>query len=331
MRKFSRQRIELHYWNRKIPVDAIVSKIDLLLRIPVYLGPNFLKKYKDFTYRHRAISHPPSPFFNDDSNLPDIQITIDCAEKDMALISKVIHQAEQNVLNPVTEIMVIVPELLLVPISRIIDSERFKTTVRVISEDEILSKSLRERIRIQFPLRYGWVVHQFLTLQQIMNSNKAGILSIDSDTLLLRPMAFLNSEGVQVLMESLEYNKPYYEFLNRVSLDYPINTPTHVTHYSFFQKDILVSLFHKIGIAGVEEFFDFVERFADPSNNSPFCVDREFYALGLRLYFPNRFTLVKFANISMLRDLIEEDQVVHELSLKFNSVSCHSYLHEGVN
>lgn len=322
----SRSNLEISYWNRKIPVGATVSKIDLIARLPMYIGPNFRMKYRSFVKRHKSISLPSEPYFNAEFGLPEIEITIDCARKDLPLVASVIKCAVQNVKNPVNKISVVVPWTDMTLAAEHIQELSGFLPIQLVCEEDILSQELRNKIKKVFPERYGWVIHQFLTLQQVLNSRSQGLLSIDSDTLILRPMAFLNNDKIQVLMESLEYNLPYYEFLNKVNEEYPINTPTHVTHYSFFQKEILEYLFQKIRISSLVEFFDLVELFADRKNTSPFCIDREFYALGMRKYFPQRYTLVKFANISVLPEEISSEIKIAELSAKYNSVSCHSYL-----
>jgi hypothetical protein len=199
-------------------------------------------------------------------------------------------------------------------------------SIQVKSEDEVISESLRKQIREKFPHRYGWVIHQFITLQQVLSCNIQGILSIDSDTLVLRPMAFLNEESVQVLMESLEYNSSYYEVLNRIHPNFPIKTSSHVTHYSFFQPDIMREIFRILEVSDLLELISIVYDNCDAQSESPFCIDRELYALALRFYFPDRYTLVKFANKSVLRSEIETSDQVSRLSRDFNSVSAHSYL-----
>jgi hypothetical protein len=326
MLQLSREGIERAYWNRKIPVDAKVTKLDLLFRIPVYVGPRFVAKYKAFLRRHKAISHPPEPYFNNDNFLPEIEVTIDCDKKDLPLILDVVSCAERNIKNPIAKIDIVVPAGIFKEARKTFDRKSFSTLINVRNEEDVLSSELRFKIKELFPIRYGWVLHQFLTLQQILNSSCRGVLSIDSDTLILRPMALLNSDGVQVLMESLEYHKPYYDFLNRINPQYPIQGPTHVTHYSFFQKEILLNLFKEIDVESLEDFFFYVERFADLESLSPFCIDREFYAIGMRKYFPSRFTLVKFANVGVLRSGIQHEEDIKNLSRKYNSVSSHSYL-----
>jgi hypothetical protein len=326
MRIWNREKWEISYWNRKIPVTASVSRLDLLSHLPAYIGPGFFRKYKQFIVRHGAISHSPTPYFNNEEELPEIEITIDCAAKDSILLSKVIELAELNVLNPISVISVVVPSADFEFISGQISKTNYKSPIRVLNEEGILEEGIRRRIKALFPNRYGWVLHQFLTLQQVLNSSTRGILSIDSDTLLLRPMAFLNSEGIQVLMESLEYNPPYYEFLNQINPIFKIDSASHVTHYSFFQKMLLLAIFEKVGISTLYDLVDYIELYADLDSSSPICIDRELYALGLLVFYPEKHTMVKFANISVSYQEINDPVQLERLSNKYNSVSAHSYL-----
>jgi len=324
------RRVETAYWKRKIPISARIKRADIFLRIPVYLGPNFIGRYSDFRRKLKSISLPPHPYFNDELSLPHIEVTIDCTRKDLGLLTRVIHSVEKNTKNPISVIHIVVPSELLEDAMVMLSYEIFRNRINFLDENDVLSEELRGHIQSRFPSRYGWVIHQFLTLQQVLRSSTEGILSVDSDTMILRPMAFLNSTGVQVLMESLEYNRHYYEFLNKIDANLPIDTPSHVTHYSFFQKDILRDLLDRNQISDLEDFWDHIEKHADMENPSPFCIDREFYALGIRRYHSARFTLVKFANIGVdLKQILTRD-LVDSLAESYNSVSAHSYLQKGV-
>jgi hypothetical protein len=325
MRFLNREKWETSFWSRKIPVSAKVSQMDLFFHCPAYIGPDFFRKYGEFRARHKSLSHPSTPFFNEEIDLPAIEITIDCSAKDSKLLVKVIEFAETNTLNPISKIKVVVPGSDFQLISAIIADAVFQSQVLILDEDTLLNKDLRDRIKSLFPNRYGWILHQFLTLQQILNSSSIGILSIDSDTLILRPMAFLNNDGVQVLMESLEYNKTYYEFLNKVNSIFPIKTPTHVTHYSFFQKHLFVGILAQLGISDLMQLVDYIEEYADLNSASAICIDRELYALGLIAFYPDAFTLVKFANKSVSFDEISNLEKVRMFSEQYNSISAHSY------
>ena len=254
-----RSKLEQSYWKRKVEIDAKVLKIDRMIRIPMYFGSGFKLKYKHYLLKHTSISLKPEPFFNRDYSLPEIEVTIDCAEKDINMLNIVILYLVSNTLNPISLIYVISPSNLIERIESEIKKLNILVPILVSDENQIISEEIRSRIKNKFPDRYGWILHQFLTLQQVLNARKKGILSIDCDTILLRPMAFLNNSGTQILMESLEFHAPYYEFLNKIDSNYPVITPTHVTHYSFFQKDIMLSLLKKVNCHSLEMFFDFID------------------------------------------------------------------------
>jgi len=276
-----------------------------------------------------AVNHPSFPTFNSDPTLLSIEVTIDCAEKDLPLLPHVIRGVIRNSLNPIRKISVITPTALVASASESL-SNFDKNLIAVISEESIISKALRNSIREKFPKRYGWVLHQFLTLQQILNTTEAGLLSVDSDTVLLKPMAWLNNSGIQVLMESLEYHRPYYELLEKLDPGFSRIFSSHVTHYSFFQKDIFLTILEKIKIRDLSELFDFLSQNVNLKSDSPFCVDREIYALGLRTYFPDRYELIKFSNrdyvINNLGPTVENS--LKDLASRFTSISSHSYLQE---
>jgi hypothetical protein len=63
-----------------------------------------------------------------------------------------------------------------------------------------------EKIKEYFPQKYGWVLQQFLTIEQVINSQFAGVLQINSDTLILKPVLWLDYDENQPLFVSSEYN-----------------------------------------------------------------------------------------------------------------------------
>ena len=316
----------MSYWNRKIPINVRVSKIDLFLRIFVYIGPKFFYKFGRFRRAHKALSHPSQPFFNEDFRLPEIEVTLDCAKKDFDMLKIVINHALQNILNPVIRLSVVVPSDSTNTVKAMLSEISESVNLQICSEDEVVSEKIRNNIQRMFPERYGWILHQFLTLQQVLNCRSTGILSIDSDTILLRPMAFVNMNHVQILMESLEYNAEYYSFLNKINPLYPLSPQSHVTHYSFFQPDLMNEIMRKSSIFSLEDFLIHIENFADLHSTSSICIDREFYAIGLQIYYPEYFTLVKFSNISVTRKMIFDPNFLKRLASKYNSISAHSYL-----
>jgi hypothetical protein len=302
--------------------DFVIHMVTIALKSRVIKNT----KLKNLGRKLNSILHPLVPTFQDDSELPEIILTIDCAEKDLLHLNLVINNSLRNVLNPVKMVEIIVPKNILTLCTDIIQSFEFSVPVRVKCEEAVLSLQLLSKIRKYYPDRAGWLIHQFLTIQQVINNKHvAGVLSVDSDTFLLSPIAWLSKSGEQVLMESLEWHSPYYTFLHQIHPEFKSLNRSHVTHHSFFQPTILLSIFSKLGIDNLDTLFDLV---LEKSNSGGICIDRELYAYGLISYFPSRYEYVKWSNFPLKTNLLDDelDLYLKNLGKTYKSASAHHYL-----
>jgi hypothetical protein len=262
--------------------------------------------------------------------IPNIELIVNSVSKDFLHLNNVINYAISNSANKVTRVSICVPDNQVRECKQIIGKNEHKDKVQIFSEDDVLSLDLRTRIKQHFPNRYGWVLQQFLTLDRVLNSSLEGVLQVNSDTIILRPTLWLNEKKVQPLMISTEYYEPYYVLLNRINNKFPIATSTHITHHMLFQPLLLRKILDFSGISNLEFLFELVLKNLDNSAVSPMCIEFELYALGLEVYFPKNFEIVKFGNISFeLSKKLSNQQINQKflkLSKKYNSVSMHSYL-----
>jgi len=325
--------MENHFFLKRIEVSNKANFFELFVFRLMFLGNGNIKRYKDFIRKARAVNLPPTSTFHDSVSLPKIELTVDCIEKDLPLLKYVISATILNSLNPIEKVSVVVPKRIELEVHRQLYGEDFYNLVTVIPENEIICDQLNEQIRAIFPNNTGWILHQFLTLQQILNSYNGKVLSVDADTLVVRPFACVSKDGKQILMESLEYNDAYYEFLYRAFPQLKsVERSSHVTHYSFFQRDILLEIMRELGIMDVHMLFDLVCKFADLSHPVPICIDRELYAYGILHYYPNTVEKVKFSNLTVNLGHSDKDltSTLELFGEKFNSVSAHSYLQSTV-
>jgi hypothetical protein len=264
------------------------------------------------------------------AKIPDIELIVNSASKDFLHLNNVINYAISNSVNKVTRVSICVPDNQVEECLRFINENEHKDKVQIFSEDDVLSLDLRTRIKQHFPNRYGWVLQQFLTLDRVLNSNLDGVLQVNADTIILRPILWLSEEKVQPLMISTEYYEPYYILLNKINNEYPILANTHITHHMLFQPLLLRRLLDFSGIGTLEDLLELVLKNLDKSAMSPMCIEFELYALGLEVYFPKNFQIAKFGNISFeLSKKLNNQQInqkFSKLSKKYNSVSMHSYL-----
>lgn len=323
-------RIENKYFLSKISLGKKSYLFERLFLLILYVGKDFFFSYKEFRRKCHAVNLPFLPsFFN--NKLPDIELTIDCVKKDLPLLGHVISHVLKNSMNPITHISIVTPLQLVPEVTHQLKGQEFFEMISIIPENEIVCNELIDKIRSVFPHNSGWVLHQFLTLQQILNSRTGNLLSLDADTIILRKFACVDLNRRQILMESLEYNSAYYNFLfNAFPELSSVRKSSHVSHYSFFQKRFFLKILDNLGVTNLHHLFELVCTYAELSHPVPICIDREIYAYGMLKYFPSFVEEVKFGNLSV--NLMGSDGelslTLRDFSSKFNSVSAHAYLQQ---
>lgn len=263
-------------------------------------------------------------------SLPVIELIINSERKDFINLSAVITCAITNSVNPIGKTTVAVPTTQLKECREVLSGIVEKFPIEVLSEDLFLTDEIREKLRNTFGKRYGWALQQFLTVDRVLKSDYKGVLQVNSDTMLLRPTQWIDSEGRQPILVSTEYHLPYYVFLNKLNKEFPVLTDSHITHHMLFQPEIFSEILKKSNVETLEELVDFTIMNAEINEASPICVEFELYALGALRYFPEKITLAKFGNINYPRrakaSSTDFQLELQELAKKYNSISAHSYL-----
>lgn len=320
---------------RKYPEKfaEITTKPHMLQLLPYFL----YSIYKGTGYRKnllRSFRINRIPLYSTTSEQlvspPVIELIINSERKDFRNLSEVITYAITNSVNPVGKTTVAVPYSQLSECREVLSGISNKYGIEVLSEDLFLTDSIREKLRSTFGKRYGWALQQFLTIDRVLKSDYKGVLQVNSDTILLRPTQWLDSEGRQPILVSTEYHRPYYVFLHNLNMEFPVLTDSHITHHMLFQPQVFRDILDKSNVKSLEKLVDFTVTNAQIYENSPFCVEFELYALGALRYFPEKITLAKFGNINHPRrphvNSIEFQSELQELAKKYNSISAHSYL-----
>lgn len=284
---------------------------------------------RNFVRRVRALSLPNDLNLSE-SGYPEIEILTVAAAKDFEVLPYTLKSAIRNSKNPVKRITVICPEQQVESCFQIIKDSGIQENVNVLNENEIIEESVRTTIREKFGARYGWVLQQALATYFIGNSNAAGILLINADTVLINQAHWLDGIGNQILMPSLEFHEPYYKLLRTVMKFKITPRNTFITHHMLFQPECLRTIIKYQGYSNVLEFINAAIMEANADEPSSMCIEFEPYAQGMLKYYSNRVTLKKFSNLGVQRtqeNLRKLEQLVEkELSYPYNSVSLHDYL-----
>lgn len=308
-------------------VDRTPGLINALL-----LGPYFLiRRFKGFPLllRFMKSSKYSSESISNSQQLPKIELLFICTKKDSSTLVFAIERAFKHSVNPVSKVIVIVPETQLNFFFALLADISNHLNIEIISEDIEIDESGRSLIKETMKDRYGWTLQQFLTVSYCLRSNAAGVLAVNSDTIILRDQVWLDTFGTQVLMESYEFNREYYKLLEKVNNNLTNLRNSHITHHMLFQPSLLHECLHYFNAKNLSEFIELFMGSVNPKSASPICAEFEPYAQFLRKERPDSTKMLKFGNIGVERnkngDLVELINRFEKES-QYNSISLHSWM-----
>lgn len=263
----------------------------------------------------------PSFPIRQSESLPSLQIVIACSSKDFEVLPATVQISSRHVLNPIDSVTVVVPD------TKTEKVPELGTSVKVYGEEELVPQELIEAIRKNHPPgRYGWILQQIIGLYATWSSDSAGVLVLDSDTVLTRRRAFLQGGRRQLLSFSHEYYQPYEEHATRVwgarKRNYGLS---YVTHHQLMQPWVLREMFPQ-----VENMVSWVLA-ASTERKSPIA-DYHSYGRWLSDNYPEYVLHARWGNKSVPRrsfGSLEPQALEKEIMERFPSyfsVSLHSYL-----
>jgi hypothetical protein len=312
--KFSRLDLTPHYYHAFFLLGAICRHRS--------------KAWFDFTRFVRANQLPSSPIPKT-SELPSIELLLIVAMKDFVTLPVAISKAVKNSLNPISVIRIVTPHDAIVECEKVIKNLEVSIPICIDDEDEVFSLVRRLEMKELFGRKYGWGLQQFLTVESVLKSSSSGVLALNADTMILRPQVWLDSNFVQILFQSSELHLPYYRVLKSVFPNLEVQKLSHVTHHMLFQPDLLREIFRMNGIGNTGDLFQRLKIVFERDQESPFCIEFEPYAQGMRACFPDKIEVRRFSNIAVSLDTIRAGvlSVVNsfEEESRYNSISLHSW------
>lgn len=264
-------------------------------------------------------------------HLPEIDVLIVVAGEDIKILAECIEHAIRNSKNQISKITIICREAEIETCEVEILEVSTEIPIEIINENNVIDVVSRKLLLEYFPNRYGWVLQQTLATQWILESTAKGVLLLDADTFVIRPVTWLERDGRQKMSCSTELNSPYYVFLGKLFKNRFWPEFTFVTHHMLFQPNVLREIFREFKIENVANLIEFICANHDRKAASPVCVEFELYAQGVMLLFPNLFDLRKFSNLGLPRtgenlNKLESGDLEKEYSNSYNSVSLHHYI-----
>lgn len=262
--------------------------------------------------------------------LPPIEALIVSTEKDFGTIGHVLNNLVSGSSNEIFKVTIITPSSSVQKCVEITNSyqEKFPKGIDVQDEDDYFNQNFRSTLRDAFKSRYGWVLQQLLTMQFVFNSEYSGVLTINSDTVLLQPRIWLDQKGNQTILVSTEFHSPYYIFLNKIFGTRSIPKYTFITHHMLMQPNYLKNVLLREGIQNIEELGLKAIQNADITLESPVCLEFEVYGQLMSKHHPELLDFRKFANIGISHNPENVPYFIEKQRSErlYYSVSFHSYL-----
>jgi hypothetical protein len=299
------------------------------------LFPRILEREQRKVLRQNFLRQQRSISFDEDLNLPNqcfprIELLIIVAGKDIEIMDLAISSALLYSKNQISKVTIVCPTIDLEACAMKVKNLLLDVSSEILDENEVISADLRKSIKSKFPSRYGWILQQFLAVEQILKSKEKGVLLLDADTILLKPVHWLNCDSTQILMVGTNYHQPYYDLLHQL-LKFPLFPKySFVTHHMLVQPILFKLILEKRGYLSTSEFFIDVVKLADEKHESAICVEFETYAQGMLADYLDKVVLRKFCNLGIARNQ-QNLKTVHkalgdEITLPYNSISLHDYL-----
>lgn len=253
-------------------------------------------------------------------SLPTINIIVPTTGKDFWKVKLALMCAIRACRNPVGEILVVVPgrELAI--------AKSYSWDATVVAEEEFVHPDIRLAVgRYAAVGRAGWAMQQMIKLYGTWKSEVAGVLVLDSDTILLGHRTYLTESKKQILSFSRENHMPYEMHATRIWGNRRRHRGlSYVTHHMLMQPDIVRQMFPTVG--GLVRWLDLGDL-SEPSA----VADYHSYGRWIADNAPSRYRIARWNNQPVLlgkKDVLFFEGNLDALDSRFApalSVSSHSY------
>ena len=307
----------------RFPVANWVSSLWFVLHILKY-GPSLLRSI----VRILRANLVKNEWITNEEDLLPIEVLIPCTEKDARTLNLVIRSVLENSLNEITKINIVCPEKELVQITAMVEDENFECRIEIHNERKFINPTLYDEIVALLGKRAGHAIQQIVKICFVASSRAFGILVLDSDTVILQPVCWLDKHSNQVLYLSWENTPEHYnhlELLCERRFNRSLNT---VTHHMLMQPEWVREFMGASTENGINQFMMRAFELSNKEIASIFSLDYLFYGLNAIEHHRQQVQIVRWCNISSrFTDSVNRSSVIEELKTLFpyKSVSFHEW------
>lgn len=248
-----------------------------------------------------------------------VDIFLPTIAKDFATLQLVIEAAQKNIKHIIGVIYIITS------INDEVQDFCQRHGYVLIDETSILGYG-KEKInyRVNGIDRSGWLLQQLLKLAADKVVEADNFISIDSDTILLKPHLFIKN-GKFVFRQNEEWHQPYFTAFKSI-FGYSVKTSfSYTSHMMIFNKKLLQELRAKIERKHRKPWDQVYISTAESGEMS--CVsDYDTYANWVRCNYPEKTLSMVLYNKTLPRtELTDLNNLENKYSEIYHSISFHSY------
>lgn len=307
----------------RYPNARWISVLWLILHTIKY-GPTILPAI----YRILKANRTATDWIVENKKLPSIDVLIPCTKKDSKTLSLAVQSVIVNSINPINKISIICPSDDVHVLAQIINLNKYACEIEVSSERNFVDDIMYEEVFAILGNRAGHAIQQFVKLNFVASSKSAGVLVLDSDTILLRRVPWLDDYGNQSLYLSWENVIEHYDHLDALCGRNFRRDISTVTHHMLMQPSWVREF---MGVQSEEDIKAFNQTAFDLANkdlSSIFSLDYLFYGLNALSRYPEKIVVNRWCNASATLESINREIIsIYELGQEFpyKSVSFHSW------
>lgn len=226
-----------------------------------------------------------------------IDVVIPCTEKDLRTLPLCIRGIRENGKN-IRRIIVISSQPL-TDEAEWFDESNYPFSCQNIAEELTYHSSAYTKELFQKESRVGWYFQQLLKLyaSSTIPNISSNVLILDSDTIFLKPVTFLNDQNAGLYNPGEEYHIPYFEHAARMIPGFYKFFPEYsgISHHMIFQRSVIQALLEEVECNHKIPFWQIFCRLVDPKD-LPYSGASEY-----EIYFNYIFTRSTQFSIRKLR------------------------------
>ncbi len=248
-----------------------------------------------------------------------IEIIIPCIDKDSDVLPMVIDSARKFILHPISKINIISPQN-----SSKIKQICVEKDCIFTDENTLLPFASKD---IDYTVKginlAGWLYQQFLKMAWCDFSEEKYYLTLDSDTVFIRPMSF-EYNNKTLLEYTDEYHRPYFDTLKKLGFS-TYSPVSFIAHHMLFNKTIMQDLLKEIESKNNTIWYDAIQQKLDKNIHSGFS-EFETYGRFLIEYHPKEIILEYWFNKSInSNEFSTIESLIEEYKNQYKTLSFHSW------